>query len=179
MVKTLEEEFEKSRLSNEELTNSLNESYSKKIEIANENVKLIEQNVFLKNENSNLKESISRFNKEKENDNLKESISRFNKGKEIFDGMIPMTSTPLKSKNGIGFKNAHVSSSKNANPNTQITKVYQKPSLKTNGPKKSNENKTKKSRANSSRGPKHRKYNHAHSHGFYNFKMKEHVKNFR
>ena len=38
MVKTLEEELEKSRLSNEELTNSLNESNSKKIEIANENM---------------------------------------------------------------------------------------------------------------------------------------------
>ena len=40
MVKTLEEQLEKSRLSNEELTNSLNESNSKKIEIANENPKL-------------------------------------------------------------------------------------------------------------------------------------------
>ena len=47
MVKTLEEELEKSRLSNKELTNSLNESNSKKIEIANENAKLIEQNIIL------------------------------------------------------------------------------------------------------------------------------------
>ena len=42
MVKTLEEKFEKSRSSNEELTNSLKENNSKKIEIANENIKLIE-----------------------------------------------------------------------------------------------------------------------------------------
>ena len=41
MVKTLEEELEKSKSSNEELTNSLNENNSKKIEIANENTKLI------------------------------------------------------------------------------------------------------------------------------------------
>ena len=47
MVKTLEEKLEKSRLSNERLTNSLNESNSKKIEITNENAKLIEQNIFL------------------------------------------------------------------------------------------------------------------------------------
>ena len=47
MVKTQEEELEKSRLFKEELTNSLNESNSKKIEIANEITKLIEQNVFL------------------------------------------------------------------------------------------------------------------------------------
>lgn len=50
IVKTLEEELEKSRLSNEELTNSLNENNSKKIEIANKNAKLIEQDVFLENE---------------------------------------------------------------------------------------------------------------------------------
>ena len=42
IIKTIEEELEKSRTSNEELTNSLNDSNSKKIEIANENVKLIE-----------------------------------------------------------------------------------------------------------------------------------------
>ena len=42
MIKTLEEKLEKSRLSNEELTNLLNESNSKKIEINNENAKLIE-----------------------------------------------------------------------------------------------------------------------------------------
>ena len=104
------------------LTNSLNESNSKKIEITNENIKLIKQNVFLENENGN----------------LKESISRFNKGKEIFDDMIPMTSTPLKSKNGIDFKNAHASSSKIVNPSTPITKIYQRSSLRTNGPQKSN-----------------------------------------
>ena len=46
MVKALEEELEISRLSSEELTNSLNESNSKKIEITNENVKLIKQNMF-------------------------------------------------------------------------------------------------------------------------------------
>ena len=40
-------------------------SNSKKIEIANENAKPIEQNVFLENENGNLKKSISRFNKGK------------------------------------------------------------------------------------------------------------------
>ena len=145
MVKTLEEELEKSRSSNEELTNSLNESNFKKIEIANENAKLIEQNAFLENENGN----------------LKESISRFNKGKEILDGMIPMNSTPLKSMNGIGFKNVHASSSKIVNPSTPITKIYQRPSLRTNGLKKSNGNKTNHSRANSSRGPKLKKYNHA------------------
>ena len=100
----------------------MNESNSNKIEIANENVKLIEQNVFLENENGN----------------FKEFISRFNKGKEILDGMIPMTSTPLKSKNGIDFKNAHASYSKIVNPSTPITKIYQRPSLKTNGPKNSN-----------------------------------------
>ena len=44
IVKTLEEKLEKLRLSNEELTNSLNESNFKKIEIANENAKLIKQN---------------------------------------------------------------------------------------------------------------------------------------
>ena len=66
MVKTLEE-LEKSRLSSEELTNSLNESNSKKIGIANENVKFIKQNVFLENENGNLRESISRFNTGKRN----------------------------------------------------------------------------------------------------------------
>ena len=159
MVKTLDEELEKSRTSNEELTNSLNESNSKKIEITNENAKLIEQNIFL----------------EKENGNLKESIFRFNKGKEILDGMIPMTSTPLKSMNGIGFINVHTSSSKIVNPSTPITKIYQRPSLRTNGPKKSNGNKNNHSRANSSRGPKPRKYYHAHSHGFHNFKMKEHA----
>ena len=65
MVKTLEEELEKSRSSNEELTNSLNESNFKKIDIIKENTKLIEQNVFLENENGNLKDSISRFNKGK------------------------------------------------------------------------------------------------------------------
>ena len=163
MVKTQEEELEKSKSSNEELTNSLNESNSKKIEIANENAKLIEQNAFLENENSN----------------LKESISRFNKGKKIINGMIPMTSTPLKSKNGIDFKNTHASSSKIVNPSTPITKIYQRLSLRTNGLKKSNGNKTNHSRANSSRGPKPRKYNHAHSHGFHSFKMKEHVQNVR
>ena len=106
MIKNLEEELEKSRLSNEKLTNSLNESNSKKIDIANENAKLIEQNVFLENKN----------------DNLKKSISRFNKGKEIIDGMIFMTSTPLKSKGGIGFENAHASSSKVVSLSTPITK---------------------------------------------------------
>ena len=50
--------------------------------------------------------------------------------------MIPMTSTPLKSKNGIDFKNAHASSSKIINPSTPITKIYQRPSLRTNGHKK-------------------------------------------
>ena len=163
MVKTLEKELEKSNSSNEELTNSLNESNSKKIEIANENAKLIEQNLFF----------------EKENDNLKESISIFNKGKEILDGMIPMTFTPLKSKNGIVFENAHASSLKIVNSSTPIIKIYQRPSLRTNGPKRSNENKTNHSRAYSSRGLKPRKYNHAHSHGFHNFKMKEHAQNFR
>lgn len=108
IVKTLEEELEKSRSSNEELTNSLNKSNSKKIEITNENAKLIEQNIFLENENGN----------------LKESISRFIKGKEILDGMIPITSTPLKSKNGIGFENAHASASKIVSLSTPITKVY-------------------------------------------------------
>ena len=137
----------------------MNESNSKKIKIANENAKFIEQNVFLENENGN----------------LKESISRFNKGKEIFDGMISMTSTPLKSKDGIGFENAHASSSKGVSVSIPITKGYQKFSLKTNVLKKSNGNKTNHSRANSSRGPKPRKYNHAHSHGFHNFKMKEHA----
>ena len=82
---------------------------------------------------------------ENENGNLKESISRFNKGKEIIDGIIPMTSTPLKFNNGIGFKNAHASSLKIANSSTSITKVYQRPSLKINGPKRSNGNKTNKS----------------------------------
>ena len=163
MVKTLEEEFEKSRLSNEELTNSLNKSNSKKIEITNENAKLIKQHLFLENENGN----------------LKESISRFNKGKEILDGMISMTSTPLKSKDGIGFENTNASSSKGVSLSIPITKGYQKFSLKTNGLKKSNGNKTNHSRANSSRGLKPRKYNHANSHGFYNFKMKEHAQNFR
>ena len=141
----------------------MNESNSKKIEIANENAKLIEQKAFLENENGN----------------LKESISRFNKGKEILDGMIAMTSTPLKSMNEIGLKNAHASSSKIINPSTPITKIYQRPSLRTNGPKKSNRNKTNYSRANSSRGPKPRKYNHAHSHSFHSFKMKEHAQNIR
>ena len=137
----------------------MNESNSKKIEISNKNAKLIKQNVFFENEN----------------DNLKKYISRFNKGKEILDSIISITSTPLKSKGGIGFKNAHTSSSKVINPSTSITKIYQKPSLRTNGLKKSNGNKTNHSRANSSRGPKPRKYNHAHSHGFHNFKMKEHA----
>ena len=86
--------------------------------------------------------------------------------------MIFMTCTPLKSKGGIGFKNAHASSSKVVSLSTPITKVYQNPSLRTNGPKKYNGNKTNYSRANSSRGLKHRKYNHAHSYGFHNFKMK-------
>ena len=89
--------------------------------------------------------------------------------------MIPMTSTPLKSKNGIDFKNSHASSSKIVNSSTPIIKIYQRPSLITNGPKKSNGNKTNHSRANSSKGPKPRKYNHTHSHGFHNFKMKEHA----
>ena len=104
MIKTLEEKLEKWRTSNEELTNSLNESNSKKIKIANENAKLIEQNVFLENENGN----------------LKVSISKFNKGKEIIDGMISMTSTPLKSKNIIGFNNTQASSLKIINPSTLI-----------------------------------------------------------
>ena len=116
---------------------------------------------------------------ENENGNLKEFISRFNKGKEILDGMIHMTSTPLKSMNGIGFKNVHASSSKIVNPSTSITKIYQRPSLTTNGPKKSNRNKTNYSRANNSRGLKPRKYNHAHSHSFLNVKMKKHAKKFR
>ena len=77
--------------------------------------------------------------------------------------------------NVIGFKNAHASSSKIVNPSTPITKIYQRPSLRTNGLKKSNGNKTNHSRANSSRGLKPRKYNHAHSHCFHNFKMKEHA----
>ena len=84
--------------------------------------------------------------------------------------MIPMTSTPLKSKNIIGFENAHASSSKIVNSSTPITKIYQRPSLRTNGPKRSNGNKTNHSSAYSSRGPKPRKYNHSHSHGFHNFK---------
>ena len=108
MVKILEEELEKSRSSNEELTNSLNESNSKNIEIANENAKLVKQNVFLENENGN----------------LKESISRFNKGKEILDGMISMTSTPSKLKGGIGFKNAHASSCKGVRPSIPNTKGF-------------------------------------------------------
>ena len=116
---------------------------------------------------------------ENENGNLKESISRFNKGKEIFDGMISITSTPLKSKDGIGFENAHASSSKIVNSSNPITKIYQRPSLRTNGLKRFNGNKTNHSRAYSSRGPKPRNYNHAHSHGFHNFKMKEYAKNFR
>ena len=93
--------------------------------------------------------------------------------------MIPMTSTPLKSKNGIDFKNSHASSSKIVNPSTPITKIYQMPSLRTNGVKKFNGNKTNHFRANSSREPKLSKYNHAHSHDFHNFKMKEHAQNFR
>ena len=56
--------------------------------------------------------------------------------------MISMTSTPLKSKSKIGFENAHASSSKIVNPSTSITKIYQRPSLRTNGLKKSNGNKT-------------------------------------
>ena len=163
MVKTLEEELEKSRSSNEQLTNSLNENNSKKIDIANENAELSERNVFL----------------EKENGNLKESISRFNKGQEILDGMIPMTSTPLKSKNEIIFENAHASSSMIVNSSNPITKICQRPSLRTNEPKRSNENKTNHSRASSSIRLKPRKYNHAHSHGFHNFKIKEHAQNFR
>ena len=47
--------------------------------------------------------------------------------------MISITSTPFKSKNGIDFKNAHASSSKIVNPSTPITKIYQRPSLRTNG----------------------------------------------
>ena len=86
----------------------MNKSNSKKIEIVNENAKLIKQNVFL----------------EIKNDNFKESISRFNKGKEILDGMIPITFTPLKSKNGIIFENAHASSSKIVNSSNPITKIY-------------------------------------------------------
>ena len=93
--------------------------------------------------------------------------------------MIFMTSTPLKFMNGIGFKNVHASSSKIVNPSTHITKIYQMPSLRTNGTKKSNWNKTNYSRANSLRGPKPRKFNHAHSYGFHNFKMKEHAPNVR
>ena len=46
IVKTLEEELEKSRSSNEELTNSMNESNSKNIEIANENAKLVKKMSF-------------------------------------------------------------------------------------------------------------------------------------
>ena len=53
---------------------------------------------------------------------MKIAISR--KGKEILNDMIPMTSTPLKSKNGIDFKNAHACSSKIVNPSTLITKIY-------------------------------------------------------
>ena len=90
-----------------------------------------------------------------------------------------MTSTPLKSKNGIGFNNVHTSSLKIVNPSTPITKIYQRPSLRTNGPKRSNGNKTNHSRAYSSRGPKPKKYNHVYSHGFHNFKMKEYAQNFR
>ena len=77
------------------------------------------------------------------------------------------------------FENAHASSSKIVNSSNPITKIYQRPSLRNNGPKKINGNKTNHSRANSSRVPKPGKYNHAHSHGFQNFKMKEHVQNFR
>ena len=69
---------------------------------------MLKKNVFLENENGN----------------LKESISRFNKGKEILDGMIPMTFTPLKSKNGIVFENAYASSSKITNSSNPITKIY-------------------------------------------------------
>ena len=87
----------------------MNESNYKKIKIINENAKIIKQNMFLENENGN----------------LKESISRFDKGKEILDGMISMTSTHLKSKNGIDFKNAHASSSNIVNPSNPITKIYQ------------------------------------------------------
>ena len=43
----------------------------------------------------------------------------------------------------------------------------------------SNRNKTNHSSAYSSRGPKPRKYNHTHSHGFHNFQMKKHAQNFR
>lgn len=93
--------------------------------------------------------------------------------------MISMTSNPLKSKGGIGFENAHASSLKVVSLSTPITKVYQKLSLKINRSKKSNRNKINKSRANSSRGPKPRKFNHAHSHSFHNFKMKEHAPNVR
>ena len=49
--------------------------------------------------------------------------------------MICITSTPLKSKGRIGFENAHTSSLKVVSLSTPITKVYQQPSLKTNGPK--------------------------------------------
>ena len=80
--------------------------------------------------------------------------------------MIPMTSTPLKSKNEIIFENTYASSSKIINSSNPITKIYQRPSLRTNGPKRFTRNKTNHSRAYSSRGPKPKKYNHAHSHGF-------------
>ena len=85
----------------------------------------------------------------------------------------------MKSKGGIGFENTHASSSKGIRPSIPITKGFQKPTFNTNGPKNSNGKKTKKSRAKSSSGLKLRKFNHAHSHSFHNFKMKEHVQNFR
>ena len=53
-----------------------------------------------------------------------------------------MTYTPLKSKGGIRFENAYASSSKDVRPSIPITKGFQKPSFNSNGPKKSNENKT-------------------------------------
>ena len=139
----------------------MNESNCKKIEVVNENTKLIEQNAFL----------------EKENGNLKESISIFNKGKEILDGMISMNSTPSKLKGVIGFKSANASSSKGVRPSIPITKDFHKSSFNSNGPKKSIGNKTHYSRANILRGPKPRKHYHAHSHGFHSFKMKEHAYN--
>ena len=64
------------------------------------------------------------FQKKNDNNNLKNSISKFNKRKKILDSMISMTSTPLKSKGGIGFENAHASSLKFVSLSTQITKVY-------------------------------------------------------
>ena len=88
-----------------------------------------------------------------------------------------MAFTPLKSKSGIGFENANASSIKVVSLSILIIKVYQKSSLKINGPKKSNSKKTNKSWAKSSSGLKPRKLNHVYSHSFHNFKKKEHAPN--